>query len=421
MPVQAFQERALPKGRLASIDALRGIAVLAVMFRHLPFSIRGLSTEAARGSEIYPGPLVVALSRYGAYGVHLFLVISGFCIHLAWARRTELADADNQLAFLPFWRRRLTRLYPPYFVAVLGSLAALAGINLLLGPKYGGVAGLFGYASPWLLLADCLVLVLLLQNLTGASHRVGNGPFWSLALEEQLYMLYFPLLALRRRAGWGPALVLVAVVTVGWRLLGELVMPGSVRSSWMQVGPALWGCWVLGAIAVEVHYGRVKLPSWLSHPVVIAGAFAVAVASDLPFGGAAYKLVSAIVSDLAFGGASFLLVHGLVVREGWWQRQQSSAMSGLARAGARWLVRLGAVSYSVYLTHDLVFKVSKQLLVTLHLPPPLVLIGRFASGLLVGVLFYAWVERRWIVRARGTGESVALPQGAALRAARSGP
>lgn len=420
MELRSTKEASAAKGRLASVDALRGIAVLAVMLSHLPFSLRGLAKSVSKDVETYPGPLLTAVSRYGAYGVHLFLVISGFCIHMAWSRRTELPDASNQLAFIPFWRRRLTRLYPPYVVAVAGSLAALAGINLILGASHDGIGGLFGYPSTLALVVDCLVLLLLLQNLTGASQRVGNGPFWSLALEEQLYLLYFLLLRLRRRSGWPLALALVWVVTLAWRAVGQLVVPVGWGSAWMSVGPALWGCWALGALAVEAHHGRVKLPTWFSHRSVVGGAFAIAIACDLPIEGPGYRFVNAISADLAFGVASFLLVHAAVSRDSWWAEGVSSAASW-ARHGRNLLIRLGAVSYSVYLTHGVVFKVSKQLLMTLHLPPLLVLVGRFLSGLVVGVLFFVLIERRFIARARQVGLKQTPPDGPTGQAPESLP
>ena len=43
----------------------------------------------------------------GSLGVPRFFVISGFCIHLRWAR-------EGRIDYRDFWRRRVRRLYPPY-------------------------------------------------------------------------------------------------------------------------------------------------------------------------------------------------------------------------------------------------------------------------------------------------------------------
>ena len=65
--------------RLLAIDVLRGTAVLAVVIAHLPFS----KALAATGPDELGAHAVLthtqtALMDYGRYGVHLFLVISGF-------------------------------------------------------------------------------------------------------------------------------------------------------------------------------------------------------------------------------------------------------------------------------------------------------------------------------------------------------
>src|SRR5262249_1698146 len=161
---------------------LRGIAVLLVLINHLPFSVSGGGEHAL---DVYPA-WAVPVTNFGRFGVNLFLVISGFCIHMQWARR---ADAQLGVGFLSFWKRRLRRRHPPYFVALVGTLAGLYVLFGVLGHAQG-FAARFGYSSIDQLVIDVVLLVLLLQNLNRSPWRVGNGPFWTLALEEQLYMLY---------------------------------------------------------------------------------------------------------------------------------------------------------------------------------------------------------------------------------------
>src|SRR5947209_7676075 len=103
--------------RLTAIDALRGAAALGVVIAHVPFQWNALPVEQAALASALP-VFVTAITDYGRFGVHLFLIISGFCIHLRVARGGGTAGVD----VVRFWRRRLTRLYPPYFVALIGSL-----------------------------------------------------------------------------------------------------------------------------------------------------------------------------------------------------------------------------------------------------------------------------------------------------------
>ena len=165
--------------RLASVDALRGAAALGVVAFHC----------AGRDAALWPGragEVAGRLVTLGWTGVMLFFVISGFCIHLGWARG-RAAGGEPRVAFLPFWKRRARRLYPPY----------LAALGLYLAVEVGtGRYPLNGFA-----VYDVLMHLLMLHNLDSRTVFSVNGVFWTLAIEEQLYLAYFALLWLRRR-GW---------------------------------------------------------------------------------------------------------------------------------------------------------------------------------------------------------------------------
>src|SRR4051794_21457001 len=121
--------KALSTTRLRSIDALRGIAALGVVFYH---AVEQGDKALPNNFLKYPVKLLQFGSSFGYIGVFLFFVISGFCIHLQWAR----GRANNEpprIAFGSFWRRRIRRLYPPYLIAIvlfLGLSAASIGLNV---------------------------------------------------------------------------------------------------------------------------------------------------------------------------------------------------------------------------------------------------------------------------------------------------
>src|SRR6266700_378444 len=127
--MKSIRAETLPGGRLLSIDALRGIAALGVVLYHAV-----LQTTSAVPNNLFRWPvkLLQFVSSFGYIGVFLFFVISGFCIHLQWAksRATQQAQA---IRFGSFWRRRIRRLYPPYLIAfaLFMLMAALTtGINV---------------------------------------------------------------------------------------------------------------------------------------------------------------------------------------------------------------------------------------------------------------------------------------------------
>lgn len=371
---------------------LRGLAALAVVVNHLPFSWSSGLDDAAGSQPALP-EAVGTIANYGHYGVNLFLVISGFCIHMQWARR----DGDHsEVHFLDFWKRRLRRLYPPYFVALVCSFAGLFVLARLSARHAPGLAGLFGYPSDAQLLVDVVLLLLLAQNVNGASERVGNGPFWSLALEEQLYLLYFPFLTVRRKWGWARALPLVIVVTFAWR--AAFAFTPNPPAYWYIVGPGRWLEWVLGALAVEMHLGRIKAPRWLSSPVTL-GAVAVVALLVVPprlHGVRPWSLPGAsALNDVLFSFVAFVGVN-------WCCRLDREGRLAGPVFSAR-LAQVGLFSYSLYLVHYPVMVVVKRLALKLgvHNVPALLTL-RFGAALAAGYLFFRVVESHFLRASRSS-------------------
>src|SRR5688500_10141550 len=114
--------------RLRGIDALRGAAALGVVFYHAVEQGKSIPDIILQ----YPIRVVQFAISFGYIGVFLFFVISGFCIHLQWAR-SKTAGTEPDIRFGPFWKRRIRRLYPPYIITLLLFLlltASTIGINL---------------------------------------------------------------------------------------------------------------------------------------------------------------------------------------------------------------------------------------------------------------------------------------------------
>jgi len=89
------------KERLPAVDALRGLAILMITGFHLG----RLPTE--------PLPFVGPILAAAISGVALFFTVSGFCLYLLVAQGKTLPPPGE------FYRRRLARIVPPYYVAVL--------------------------------------------------------------------------------------------------------------------------------------------------------------------------------------------------------------------------------------------------------------------------------------------------------------
>jgi len=149
--------------RIAELDGVRGIAILSVIIAHT-FGV----------------PLLWA-------GVDLFFVLSGFLITGILIRRKELGGS-----FFPyFYSRRARRILIPYLVLLTVS-------SLLFGTAWMKHWYWFAFFA---------------TNIGGALNQVGHQslvPLWSLAVEEQFYLIW-PLIVLcvRRKALLGICLVLL--------------------------------------------------------------------------------------------------------------------------------------------------------------------------------------------------------------------
>lgn len=334
--------------RLISIDALRGMAALGVVLYHAVM-------QTSNGSHHYLLDAAINLIRlvtsFGYIGVFLFFVISGFCIHLQWARARSEAR-DPQIKFRTFWARRIRRLYPPYLIALvlyLGMQAVSSGISL---------TRFFGY--------DLLMHLLMLHNVDWRTSYSINGVFWTLAIEEQLYLAYFVLLFLRTRWGWGPTLLVCFLARPAWFFLGHGI--------WLISGLALpvpeaaashWFTWALGAISVEAAFGIIEIPRWCKN--LWLGGLAILLASTISL------LLPQLQKDTILHDGGWLIMHPL------WGFGFFALVNRWVLAEKRWTgVRprllisaaafIGIFSYSLYLTHELVIMQSWRFVIN-WLPP----------------------------------------------------
>ena len=328
--------------RLRGIDALRGAAALGVVFYHaVDQGAKALPNNFLQ----YPARLVQLTSSYGYIGVFLFFVISGFCIHLQWAR-AKAAGVNHEIRFISFWKRRIRRLYPPYLIALLLFLlvaASTTGISL---------TRFFFY--------DLGMHLLMLHNLDAKTAYTVNGVFWTLAIEEQLYLAYFLLLFIRMRWGWGVTLAVCLLARLGWMGFSHVVWlkTGGFGLPVPEAAASHWFTWALGAIGVEAMFGLVKLRGWSRDlrlaSVLIVGASLLS--SYLP-SIYDYRLlhdISWFVMHPMWGLGFFIVVNRMVLAEDSWLRQ--AKLPSLVSVFST----LGIFSYSIYLTHELVIMQSWQ-------------------------------------------------------------
>jgi peptidoglycan/LPS O-acetylase OafA/YrhL len=342
------------------------------------------SKAAPNNLFYYPVRLVQFTISHAYITVFLFFVISGFCIHLQWAR-AKAAGKEPEIRFGEFWKRRFRRLYPPYFIAI--------SLYLLL------TAGTIGLDVTRFVVYDVVMHLLMLHNFDSHTAYSINGIFWTLAVEEQLYLAYFLLLFIRVRWGWAVTLTVCLLARVSWMILSHVI--------WLKTGFGLpvpesaavhWFTWALGAIAVEAFYGIIKLPRWtrdlrIAAVLITAASIISSYLPVIPKEWFAHKLGWFLIHPF-WGLGFFFLVNWMVRAELGWMKQLRlpSFVSVFAP--------IGLFSYSIYLTHELMIMQSWRWSNPAYLQIVNVFSVVLPATIVFAFIFFWFCEKPFMVRRR---------------------
>ncbi|MGI9196726.1 MAG: acyltransferase family protein [Candidatus Nanopelagicales bacterium] len=294
-----------------ALDGLRALAVGAVVTYHL-------------GADWLPG---------GFLGVDLFFVISGFLI--TGILVSEL-DRHGRISFSTFFARRARRLLPALYVLLLAvcAWALFVAAPQAIGDLRGAALAALAYVANWFFI------------LTGQSYFAdmsGPSPLehtWSLAIEEQYYLLW-PLLLLFLVRKAGPrALVIVTTgllvaSTVVMALLYDDADPSiAYFGTFSRIHELLVGC----LLALAVHRG-LQMPRSLRGTAWIPLALMVVMMATVSDMGSFYYRGGSLIFCLL--AAWLLLALGAGVPGG----------GPTALFSWRPLVWIGLLSYGIYLWH----------------------------------------------------------------------
>jgi peptidoglycan/LPS O-acetylase OafA/YrhL len=359
-----------------SIDGLRALAIAAVVLYHadVPWM---------------PG---------GFIGVEVFLAISGFLITSLLGREFR---RHGSVDITDFWARRARRLLPAMW-AVIFSVVLYAAYVLPeeLASLRGDAIAALGYAANWVLIFDHR------SYFEQAGRPSLLKHFWSLAIEQQFYLLWpgvFSMFVARvPRTLSVSLLILAAAASAAW--MGVLFDPDmdpsrlyfgtDTRASGLLLGAAL-------ALMAPGASAATRTRFW-SDVLEVAGILAL---SALIL---AFFVVDEYDPPLYLGGFFAVAVLTVIVIAAATTPDSPIVGRVLRMAPLRWL---GVRSYSLYLWHYPVFMVSRP---ELDLPltglPALVL--RIAIALVCAELSFRWIEtpvrngalgRLWVYMTRDHG------------------
>jgi len=302
--------------RLTSLDALRGIAALSIVFWHWQhfFAISGDWQDGWSRDRQPLFWLFKPLYLQGWAAVDLFFVLSGFVFFWLYGD----AIRARQVGGWRFALLRFSRLYPLHIVLLI-AVAVMQYFFFRMND------GFFIYDvndAP-----HFMAQLFLVQNWYPLSPQSFNGPAWSVSLECLLYAVFFAACRLGLRAGWRSRLPALAAVPLLW--VDEHIARGIIG---FFMGGAMVGCWrVLREHAQSRTIGR-----------------GLAVAAI-----AGWAILFALLyrdSPMLAGGeanAGFLLLFDLLLCP-----LTVLALAMRERGGKRpWLGFLGDISYATYLIH----------------------------------------------------------------------
>jgi peptidoglycan/LPS O-acetylase OafA/YrhL len=291
---------------LPELDGLRGLAILWVVLYHC--------------DPLLQGTWMHRVAEWGWAGVDIFFVLSGFLI-----TANLLGARDKPHYFHNFHARRALRIWPVY---VLVLAVVYLNAPWFIVPN-AGVLGAIKVA-PW------LAYIFFVQNLFHLSLPSALGPTWALAVEEQYYFLWAPLVRWLRRP-WMLAVVLTCALICS-PLLRHL------NPQWLWTLPshtlikldgiALGSLMALGLYTIQLNR-RVCL--WLG-----IGVFVLGIAAAATVAGGTALLDTALAAGFAGAVLAAMASSGA-----------HNPLNALLRRGP--LAFYGRISYGLYMIHIAAF------------------------------------------------------------------
>jgi peptidoglycan/LPS O-acetylase OafA/YrhL len=301
--------------RIAGFDGLRAIAVLMVFFQHRLFGDIG---------------------EIGHLGVWIFFALSGFLIiGILSAQRTRIERNGSRFGaeLKRFLFRRTLRIFPVYYL-MLVVMCVLMALGMASPELAGGMPFHFAYLSNvWI----------------GSVLHYWPGRYshlWSLAIEEQFYLVFAPLLLLVA-ARWHRA-VCLAIVVVG--LVSLLAMRAA---QWQEITiytHPLTNFWLLalggiGGLMIAGKASRLRVMLGHGMTLLVLSVCLVGFCATEP-------RWSQLSSSLAFTTLSALYGVCIAALVCSIACCRNAVVIGLLETS--WLVNFGRISYGFYLYHNLI-------------------------------------------------------------------
>lgn len=338
------------EGYLPQLDGVRAIAVLLVLAQHW------IANKFKIGAPL------------GFVGVTMFFVLSGYLISrilFAARERKETRGVTIATSLKIFYARRFLRIFPIYYLTV-------AALYFSGDPRARK-------AIFW-----CLTYTVNFYFMYEPDHE-SIGHLWTLAIEEQYYLIY-PLIVLactvpqRRYALW-----LMCGSAIATRILLHFVGVGPEENKYFTL--SCFDSFAMGGMLahLEAEHGKERIQAFFRRPLALLGTLGIVA---------------------AFGALGLLLGEKGSMRVVWFRSVISLASLyaiGVALIESRWLalalgnrpiVYVGKISYGIYLYHMYAGRLLDPIAPGWRkLPYPVVLTAVFVMTMLVATVSWYLIEK----------------------------
>ncbi|CAD5923831.1 hypothetical protein PCC9214_00836 [Planktothrix tepida] len=280
----------------------------------------------------------------GEQGVHIFLIASGFGLATSWWKIYQKNQKNpNIIALIPFWKRRLFRIFPLYWMA-----HGLALLIYWINPKWVPFGQEVWTQGGLTIAAAIFASLTTLRNFIMPFYTFLNGAWWYVGLIVQLYFIFPFLIRWGKRWGWQNLLISSIIISLLYRgLIVFLPLSDSVIDRLLRGAffPSRLFEFVLGIVLAIALLERNSLSEpllnwsrnllfqrrWLGILIIIWGlGLAGDWASEETF------MALRIHADFFLGIGEFFALFQLL---------------NYLPALKRWLNPIGGTSYGIYLIH----------------------------------------------------------------------
>jgi peptidoglycan/LPS O-acetylase OafA/YrhL len=314
-------------GHVPALDGVRGLAIALVLLCHVVWDFTP-PAYVERG--------LVEVARVGWIGVDLFFVLSGFLIT---GILLDAKGAPNY--FRNFYVRRTLRIFPLYYVILIGVFVVAP---LVAGARdeqwFTSIVDQQGWF--WSYTSNVLLAI------TGQWDQVGVlGHFWSLAVEEQFYLIWPAVVLLLSPRQLRKACGVILVAALGLRVIIALgPSPGLGAFTLMpaRADTLAIGAWLAAALRTGVRLDTIRRYA----PWVLGLAFIAVAVLFVRY----RRLSEADFLTMTLGFSSLGLGFGALLTLGLDVPQRSTPLGRFFRS--RSLRVLGKYSYAMYCFHPLI-------------------------------------------------------------------